>query len=70
MGIALPTDFGPPEIMNTGQGSLFTSCAWTDRMRPSAVRISMDGKGRFLDNIFIERLWRPWTMYECVHLHA
>jgi putative transposase len=50
--------FGPPEIMNTDQGSQFTSFAWTDRLRRSAVRISMDGKGRFLDNIFIERLWR------------
>jgi putative transposase len=50
--------FGPPEIMNTDQGSQFTSFAWTDRLRRSDVRISMDGKGRFLDTIFIERLWR------------
>ena len=50
--------FGPPEIMNTDQGSQFTSFAWTDRQRQSGVRISMDGKGRFLDNIFVERLWR------------
>jgi len=50
--------FGPPEIMNTDQGSQFTSFAWTDRLRRTGVRISMDGKGRFLDNIFIERLWR------------
>ena len=50
--------FGPPEIMNTDQGSQFTSFAWTDRLRRSNVRISMDGKGRFLDTIFIERLWR------------
>ncbi|UWQ44195.1 DDE-type integrase/transposase/recombinase [Leisingera aquaemixtae] len=48
--------FGPPKIMNTDQGSQFTSFAWTDRLRRSGVRISMDGKGRFLDNIFIERL--------------
>ncbi|WP_416538015.1 MULTISPECIES: IS3 family transposase [Phaeobacter] len=61
--------FGPPEIMNTDQGSQFTSFAWTDRLRRSAVRISMDGKGRFLDNIFVERLWRSMK-YECVYLHA
>lgn len=61
--------FGPPEIMNTDQGSQFTSFAWTDRLRRSNVRISMDGKGRFLDNIFVERLWRS-LKYECVYLHA
>nr|WP_173507580.1 IS3 family transposase [Aliiroseovarius sp. xm-d-517] len=61
--------FGPPEIMNTDQGSQFTSCAWTDSLRRSGVRISMDGKGRFLDNIFVERLWRSMK-YECVYLHA
>jgi len=61
--------FGPPEIMNTDQGSQFTSFAWTDRLRRSGVRISMDGKGRFLDNIFVERLWRS-LKYECVYLHA
>ncbi|KRS16719.1 putative transposase OrfB [Roseovarius indicus] len=61
--------FGPPEIMNTDQGSQFTSFAWTDRLRRSGVHISMDGKGRFLDNIFIERLWRT-LKYECVYLHA
>ena len=61
--------FGPPEIMNTDQGSQFTSFAWTDRLRRSGIRISMDGKGRFLDNIFVERLWRS-LKYECVYLHA
>ncbi|WP_254695044.1 IS3 family transposase [Leisingera sp. NJS201] len=61
--------FGPPEIMNTDQGSQFTSFAWTDRLWRSGVRISMDGKGRFLDNIFVERLWRS-LKYECVYLHA
>ena len=60
---------GPPEIMNTDQGSQFTSFAWTDRLRWTGVRISMDGKGRFLDNIFVERLWRSMK-YECVYLHA
>ena len=61
--------FGPPDIMNTDQGSQFTSFAWTDRLRRSNVRISMDGKGRFLDNIFVERLWRSLKC-ECVYLHA
>ena len=61
--------YGPPEIMNTDQGSQFTSFAWTDRLRRSSVSISMDGKGRFLDNIFVERLWRS-LKYECVYLHA
>jgi putative transposase len=61
--------FGSPEIMNTDQGSQYTSFVWTDRLRRSGVRISMDGKGRFLDNIFIERLWRSMK-YECVYLHA
>jgi len=61
--------FGPPEIMNTDQGSQFTSFAWTDRLKRVGIRISMDGKGRFLDNIFVERLWRS-LKYECVYLHA
>jgi len=55
--------------MNTDQGPQFTSFAWTDRLRRSGVRISMDGRGRFLDNIFVERLWRS-LKYECVYLHA
>ena len=61
--------FGPPEIMNTDQGSQFTSFAWTDRLKRTGTRISMDGKGRCLDNVFIERLWRS-LKYECVYLHA
>ena len=60
---------GPPEIFNTDQGSQFTSWAWTQRLKAAGVRISMDGRGRFLDNIFIERLWRSMK-YECVYLHA
>jgi len=63
------TKYGMPEIMNTDQGSQFTSFAWTDRLRQSGVRISMDGKGRFLDNIFVKRLWRS-LKYECAYLHA
>ncbi len=61
--------FGPPEIMNTDQGSQFTSFAWTDGLKRAGARISMDGKGRCIDNIFIERLWRS-LKYECVYLHA
>ncbi len=61
--------FGAPDIMNTDQGSQFTSWGWTDRLRKAGVKISMDGKGRFLDNIFVERLWRS-LKYECVYLHA
>lgn len=61
--------FGVPEIVNSDQGSQFTSFAWTDRLRQMGVGISMDGKGRLLDNIFVERLWRA-LKYECVYLHA
>ncbi len=51
------------------QGSQFTSFAWTDRLTRVGTPISMDGKGRCRDNIFIERLW--WSLkYECVYLHA
>jgi putative transposase len=67
---------GPREIMNTDQGGQFTSFAWTDRLKHIGARVSMDGKGRCIDNIFIERLWRSITRgaalanYECVYLHA
>ena len=61
--------FGPPEIMNTDQGSQFTSFDWTDRLKRAGTKISMDGKARYLDNIFIERLWRS-LKNECVYLHA
>ena len=45
--------FGPPEIMNTDRGSQFTSFEWTDRLKRAKTKISMDGKARYLDNIFI-----------------
>ncbi|WP_439150614.1 DDE-type integrase/transposase/recombinase [Sulfitobacter sp.] len=61
--------FGPPDIMNSDQGSQFTLFAWIGRLRRSGIHISMDGKGRYLDNIFIDRLWRT-LKYECVDLHA
>ena len=59
---------GTPEIFNTDQGSQFTSEAFADRVLAADVRFSMDGRGRFLDNIFIERLWRS-LKYEAVYLH-
>lgn len=61
--------FGAPDIMNSDQVSQFKSFAWTDRLRRSGIRISMDGKGRNLDNIFIERLWRSMK-YQCVCLYS
>ncbi len=61
--------FGPPEIMNTDQGSQFTSMAFTGLLKEHGIRISMDGKGAWRDNVFIERLWRS-VKYEEVYLHA
>ncbi len=61
--------FGRPEIFNTDQGSQFTSPRFTGLLQAAGVRISMDGRGRWLDNVFIERLWRS-LKYECVYLHA
>ena len=52
------SQFGPPEIFNTDQGSQFTSEEWTMPLKAAGVAISMDGKGRWIDNIFIDRLWR------------
>ena len=60
--------YGTPEIFNTDQGSQFTSFAFTARLREAGIRISMDGRGRCMDNIFIERLWRS-LKYEAVYLH-
>ena len=61
--------FGRPEVFNTDQGSQFTLPAFTDVLKAADVRISMDGRGRWMDNVFIERLWRS-LKYECVYLHA
>jgi putative transposase len=61
--------FGRPGIFNTGQGSQFTSPRFTGMLQQAGVRISMDGRGRWMDNMFIERLWRS-LKYECVYLHA
>ena len=60
---------GKPEIFNTDQGSQFTSAAFTQVLKDAGIAISMDGRGRWMDNVFIERLWRS-VKYECVYLHA
>jgi len=59
---------GQPEIFNTDQGAQFTATAFTDRLAQAEIRISMDGKGRAFDNIFIERLWRT-VKYEHIYLN-
>jgi putative transposase len=61
--------YGAPEIFNTDQGSQFTSEAFTDVLKAASIRISMDGKGRWMDNVFVERLWRS-LKYEEVYLKA
>ncbi len=60
---------GKPEVFNTEQGSQFTSLEFTQVLQDRGVRISMDGKGRYQDNIFVERLWRT-VKYEEVNLKA
>ena len=57
-----------PQIFNTDQGAQFTSFAFTERVLASGAKCSMDGRGRCLDNVFIERLWRS-LKYEAVYLH-
>src|SRR5215472_10514844 len=59
--------FGKPEIFNTDQGSQFTSMAFTGTLERAGIQISMDGRGRWMDNVFIERLWRS-LKYEDVYL--
>jgi putative transposase len=60
---------GAPEIFNTGQGSQFTSDAFIDILKSHGINISMDGKGRWIDNVFVERLWRS-VKYEDIYLKA
>ncbi|MGA2408567.1 MAG: DDE-type integrase/transposase/recombinase [Bacteroidales bacterium] len=60
---------GKPEIINSDQGSQFTSQEYTEMLSDNEIQISMDGKGRAIDNIFIERLWKS-VKYECIYLHA
>jgi putative transposase len=61
--------YGKPVIFNTDQGSQFTSKDWTDRLKAAEIEISMDGKGCWVDNVFVERLWRS-LKHECVYLNA
>jgi putative transposase len=61
--------YGKPEIFNTDQGSQFTSDAFIGTLKNADIRISMDGKGCWVDNVMIERLWRS-LKYECIYLHA
>jgi putative transposase len=61
--------YGKPDIFNTDQGSQFTSIAFTQILKDAEIAISMDGKGAWRDNVFVERLWRT-IKYEEVYLHA
>lgn len=61
--------FGKREIFNTDQSCQFTSDAFTKVLKDADIRISMDGKGRWRDNVMIERLWRS-LKYECIYLNA
>ena len=61
-------EYGKPEIINSDQGSQFTCEAWIEQMKEAGILVSMDGKGRAIDNIFIERFWRS-VKYDYVYLH-
>ena len=61
--------YGKPEIMNHDQGSQFRGFEWTRMLKDADIKISMDGKGRWIDNRMIERLWRS-LQYECIYLNA
>lgn len=61
--------YGKPEIMNTDQGSQFSSLAFTQCLKDNGIRISMDGKGAWRDDVYVERLWKT-VKYEHVYLHA
>jgi len=66
--LARTLSLGKCAIFNTDQGAQFTSTGFTDLLKTHEVSISMDGKGRALDNVFVERLWRS-VKYECIYLH-
>ena len=61
--------YSPPDIVNTDQGAQFTSRSWVDSVEGALARVSMDGQGRWADNIYIERFWRT-VKYEHVFLHS
>jgi len=63
------TKYGPPDIMNTDQGSQFTSSEFIGTLERHGIAISMDGQGCWRDNVFVERLWKT-IKYEHVYLHA
>jgi putative transposase len=63
------TRYGAPEIFNTDQGAQFTAEDFTKALEAKGVRVSMDGRGRWIDNVFVERLWRS-VKYEDIYLHA
>jgi putative transposase len=67
LGNALAAAGRAPEIFNTDQGSQFTSAEWTGKLLEHGIKISMDGRGRRMDNVFIERLWRS-VKYEEIYL--
>ena len=68
IAVAVDSD-GKREVFNTDQGSQFTSPRFTGVLQDAKIRISMDGRGRWMDNVFIERLWRS-LKDECISLHA
>ena len=61
--------YGQPEIFNTDQESQFTSAGWVNMLASRGIKTSMDGKGQWVDYVFIERLWRS-LKYECIYLYA
>jgi putative transposase len=61
--------YGAPALMNTDQGIQYTSLAWLELLKKHNIAISMDGKGRWADNIWVERVWRT-IKYECIYLHG
>ena len=63
------SDLEKPKIFNTDQGSQFTSNAFVGMLEKNGIKVSMDGKGRWRDNVFVERLWRS-IKYEEVYLYA
>ena len=65
----MPLNFSRLQNLIAASPSQFTSADWTDVLKAHDIRISMDGKGRWIDNVFIERLWRS-VKYEDVYLHA
>ena len=69
MGIRAIHRYGKPELFNSDQGSQFTSTSFTETLLDQDIRISMDGKGAWRDNVFVERLWRS-VKYEEVYLKA